>query len=434
MAETTLSRELGREEAEAIRVLFARPLLHGATEREEFRLVVGCRARLQEWFEQACGWRLVVDVPGGFARLFKRTDHPDDSRSPLRTRGALAPFDRRRYEFLCLLCAELSSHPLTTIGLLAQGVASATTGYETRRFDSTRQRERMAFVDGLRLLAAWGVVAFSAGEVDAFVDSEHANALVTANTSRLHHLLASDAPPSALPPGDTAEAIGALAREPRYGDAPSGSPEVDPEQQRRWTRHSLARALLDDPAVYFERLSEEQAGYCANPAGRRWLRERTAEAGFVLEERAEGILAIDEDSIASDQLFPGPGSNVKQAALLLTDRFAPTDESGRRRLVDRSVVELTAAVRDLLAAHAGWARQYRDEGGAARLAGEAVDLLVRFRLAERTGGRVRPLPAIARYAASPSDPSPGHGPEDGGGVSGQVRTDGPGLWPAEDGT
>ncbi len=400
MPEATLSRELSREEADAIRVLLAHPLLDGTSHRDEFRLVVGCRARLQEWFEETCGWRLVVDVPGGFARLFKRTDRPDETRPPHRTRGAQAPFDRRRYELLCLLCAELSSHPLTTIGLLAEGVASATTGSGAWRFDSTKQRERAAFVDGLKLLAAWGVVTLSSGDADAFVDSEHANALVAASTSRLHHLLAADTPPSALPTSHTTAAIAALTREPRYGDAPWGAPEVDPEQRLRWTRHSLARGLLDDPAVYFDALSDDQRGYLANPAGRRWLRERAAEAGLVLEERAEGLVAIDEDQIACDELFPAPGSNVKQTALLLIDRFVSRDESGRRRLVERSMVELAAAVRDLLSAHPAWARQYRDEGGPARLAGEAVDLLARLRLAERAGDRVRPLPAIARYAAA----------------------------------
>lgn len=401
MVETTLSGDLVRERAEAIRTLLARPLLDGATHRDEFRLIVGCRAWLEEWFDSTCGWQLVVDVHGGFARLVKRTDRPDETRPARRMRGAQAPFGRRRYELLCLLCAELSSHPVTTIGLLASGVASASASYPTARFDSANQRERAAFVDAIKLLAGWGIVVFSAGDVDAFVGCQQANAIVTANTSRLHHLLSSATAPSAISAHDATDAIRSLTTEPRYGDAPQSSIEVDAEQRLRWVRHSLARRLLDDPALYVDELTEEQRSYLSNPAGRRWLRDRATEAGFDLEERLEGLVAVDVETVSSDVLFPGPGSNVKQTALLLIERFVTVDVPGRR-LVDRDIFEITAAVRDLLAVHPGWARQYRDDHGPARLAEEAVELLARLRLVERTGDAVRPRPAIARYA--PGEP------------------------------
>jgi uncharacterized protein (TIGR02678 family) len=396
--ERTLSQELSREEAEAIRVLLARPLLDGADRPDEFRLVVGCRDRLAEWFESTCGWRLVVDVPGGFARLFKRTDRPDETRPAHRTRGALAPFDRRRYELLCLLCAELSSHPPTTIGLLAQALGSVTTSYPTARFDTTKQRERAAFVDALKLLARWGVVAFSSGEIDAYVGSDRANAIVSASTSRLHHLLATTQAPSSSSATDTCDAIDTLTREPRYGHAPSAAPDIDPEQRVRWVRHSLARSLLDDPVLYFDDLSDDRLAYISTPGGRRWLRDRALQAGFVLEERAEGMMAVDEDGLCSDIAFPAPGSTSKQVALLVIDCFVERDGPGRQ-LTERSMVELTAAVTRHLDANPRWAMTYRDEGGARRLAAEAVDALEQLRLVRRTGERVRPRPALARYTA-----------------------------------
>lgn len=396
--ERTLSQELGREEADAIRVLLARPLLDGARHPDEFRLVVGCRTRLEEWFESSCGWRLVVDVQGGFARLFKRTDAPDPTRPARRTRGALAPFDRRRYELLCLLCAELASHPLTTIGLLAQAVAAITASYPTGRFDSTKKRERAAFVDALRLLTGWGIVTFSSGEIDAYIGSDQANAIVSANTSRLHHLLASTQAPSSIGTATTDDAIAALTREPRYGDAPAGAADVDPAQRLRWVRHSVARSLLDDPVIYLEDLSDDQRAYLANPAGRRWLRDRTAAAGFALEERVEGVMTIDEDGRCCDVAFPAPGSNAKQVALLLIDELVE-GAGGGRRLMERSMIELGAAVERILAANPRWAMTYRDDGGPGRLAAEAVDVLVQLRLVRHTGERVRPRPALARYSA-----------------------------------
>lgn len=407
MADVALKKELGREEAAAIRVMLAEPLLDATANQDGFRLVVGCRTRLQQWFEAACGWRLEVDVPGGFARLFKRTGDPDATRPALRTRGAQSPFDRRRYELLCLLCAELSSHPVITIGLLAQGIASATAGYPTRRFDSARKRERAAFVDALRHLQSWGIVTFSS-DVDAFIDSEQANAIISASTSRLHHLLASETPASTIDTGDTAATVATLTRERRYGDAPLSAADVEPEQKNRWLRHSLGRALLDDPAVYYDELSGDQRSYATGPTGRRWLRERASEAGFDLETRTEGFLAIDPERLATDMAFPDAGGNVKQAALLLIDHFVTAVAEGRRQLTERSMTEVIAAVRDMLAQHSGWAQGYRDEQGAARLADDAVEQLVQFRLVQRVpasesaSARVRPLPAIARYVSAPA--------------------------------
>ena len=50
------------------------------------------------------------------------------------------------------------------------------------------------------MLAAWGALRVTSGEVDAFVDSEQANAILTADTARLHRLIVSATAPSSLPP------------------------------------------------------------------------------------------------------------------------------------------------------------------------------------------------------------------------------------------
>jgi uncharacterized protein (TIGR02678 family) len=396
MAEN-LAAGLAGEHAQAVRVLLASPVLDATSDPDGFRLVARHRHGLVEWFESACGWTLHVDVAAGFARLLKRASVIDTSRPLRRVRGeSRAPFDRRRYQLLCLVCAELVRHPVTTMGLLAAAIATEA------GLDTARRPERAAFVDGVLVLITWGALRSSGGEVEAFVDDAHGNAILSADTARLHRLLASAAAPSSLPEDlGPVEAIDALLAEPRYGDAAPASVvddraeprSVDDEQQRRRMRHLLARRLLDDPVVHYDELSEVELDYVANPSGRRWLRARVAEAGFELEERVEGLLAVDPDAIATDRYFPGPHGNAHQLALLFIDRLC-----GDGRLGSLSPVELRAEVDTVLARFPRWAASHRDGDGPDRLAGEAIALLAGFGLVRRQpDGTVVARPAIARY-------------------------------------
>ncbi|MGI8984758.1 MAG: TIGR02678 family protein [Acidimicrobiales bacterium] len=378
MAEVALAAHLAEERARAIRHLLATPLVDIDANPDAFRLVARHQADLVEWFERTCGWALVVDVAAGFARLSKRAASVDPSRPLKRTRGLAQAFDRRRYQLLCLVCAELVKHPVTTVGILASAVGG---------LDTSRHGERAALVDALRALVAWGALRTSGGEVDAFLESDRGNALLTADTARLHRLLSSATAPSSLPDGVGAEtAIEMLLREPRYGED-----TTDADQRRLWVRHTLARRLLDDPVTYLDDLSPAEADYLATPAGRKWLRDRAAEAGFELEERAEGLLAVDAEGVATDRQFPAPAGNAHQLALLLLDRLAAPpgwlDPPALRREV--------GAVLDRFP---GWARSHREGDGPSRLADESVDILVGFGLAAReAGGRVVARPALARY-------------------------------------
>ncbi|MGH9283295.1 MAG: TIGR02678 family protein, partial [Acidimicrobiales bacterium] len=330
-----------------------------------------------------------------------------------RTRGATAPFDRRRYQLLCLVCAELVRHPVTTVGLLA-GAVTRDAG-----LDTARHGERAALVDALRALMAWGALRATAGDVDAYLGSEKGNAILTADTARLHRLLACATAPSALPEGVTAEeAVDLLVAEPRYGDAPhapgttsSGgttttssttttatATTAGDESRNRWARHSLARRMLDQPVVHLDELSPPEADYLATPSGRKWLRERVAEAGFELEERAEGLLAVDPGSLATDHHFPAPLGNAHQLALLLADRLVTTDDQGTRRLGRLTARQLEAEMAAVFARFPSWARGRRDEGGPERLGREAVELLAAFGLVRlHPDGAVEARPALARY-------------------------------------
>jgi uncharacterized protein (TIGR02678 family) len=405
---TVLADELSRGRAEAVRTLLARPLLHQAADPQAFALVAQHRAWLVPWFDETCGWRLHVDVRDGVARLHKRTDRPDPSRPavrPRRSRSAQRPFDRRRYQLLCLICADLVRRPATTISLLAAELESVTRADPAlHTFEpAERQTERRAFVDALRLLAGWGVLRTSGGDVTEFVDDPDANAIVEVDQSRLHQLLASAAAPSTVT-DDLAEdddPAALLAREPRYGSAVADDPDADDQQRNRWRRHSLARRLLDDPVVHLDELADGQRDYLTSQAGRQWLRTRVADAGFVLEERAEGWAAIDPDALATDRVFPAPGDNAKQAALLLLDRLVEHDEAGERRLVARTTGDLEAYVEGLLGRYGGWAKQAREGDGPARLTAAAIRVLADMGLVAVEGNAVTPRPMLARYTTKP---------------------------------
>ncbi|MGQ0521117.1 MAG: TIGR02678 family protein [Actinomycetota bacterium] len=405
MAESLLTRDLADERATAIRTLLGRPLLDTRTDPDAFRLVARHAPWLVDWFERACGWSLTVDPAGGWARLAKRAGAVDGTRPLRRTRGAGGPFDRRRYQLLCLVCAELVRHPVTTVGLLA-GAVTRDAGLAT-----ARHGERAALVDALRALMAWGAVRATAGDVDAYVGSEKGNAILTADTARLHRLLACATAPSALPEGITAgDAVARLVAEPRYGDAPHApgtsaataaaatATATADEARHKWARHSLARGLLDQPVVHLDDLSPPEADYLATTSGRKWLRERVAEAGLELEERAEGLLAVDAEALATDRHFPAPLGNAHQLALLLADRLVTTDAQGDRRLGRLSARQLEAETAAVFAKFPSWAKGRRDEGGPERLAQEAVDLLAAFGLVRlHPDGAVEARPALARY-------------------------------------
>jgi uncharacterized protein (TIGR02678 family) len=403
--ESALAEHLQSERALAIRSLLANPLIDSEGDPDAFRLVTRHALWLTDYFESACGWALTVDTASGYARLGKRAAAAPDGTRPLRrTRGQSSPFDRRRYQLLCLVCAELVRRPVTTIGLLASAIAGSA-GLESGKYG-----ERSALVDALLVLRSWGALRATAGEVEAFLDDEKSNAFLTADTARLHRLIVSATAPSKVPGSlDCAGAVTLLLAEPRYESVTGGEAgEMSDEARNRRARHGLARRLLDGPVVYYEDLSPSEVDYTASPSGKRWLRQRVQEAGMELEERAEGMLAVDPDAIATDVRFPAPAGNAHQLALLLADQLLETTASGERRLGRLEPDQLRAEVARVFDRFPGWARGQREEGGPERLAREAVDLLVSFGLAEhQPDGSVIARPALARYRTAEPVVSPG---------------------------
>jgi uncharacterized protein (TIGR02678 family) len=184
--------------------------------------------------------------------------------------------------------------------------------------------------------------------------------------------------------------------------ATSGAPGVSGEQQRRRARHRIMRILLDDPVLYLDRLTADERTYLQQTIAS--ISGWTAEAGLVVERRAEGWAAIDPDHAATDVRFPEGNDLAKFAALVLLAALQP--DHTPLGLVRHARATADAVLADRLRANPGWARAYQDDGGAARLTDAALDLLVRLDLAtvDRTG--VTLLPAAGRYRPTVADTTP----------------------------
>ncbi|QKZ23291.1 TIGR02678 family protein [Streptomyces chartreusis] len=413
---STLANQLAaaeREEvARAIRLLLAHPLLTAAADPAGFEVVRRRREPLAQWFDYTCGWSLVVEPRRGYARLAKVRANPDGSRPPRRARSGRAPFDRRRYVLLCLTAAELLSMPMTTIGMLADRVVQATAADPAlAAFDPVHRPERMAFVDVLKLLESYDVLGAVDGTTETYVESAEAKVLYRVDTTLLMRLPAAPVGASQLAtpldevPARFEELLTGLVRERRYGgalgDQLSDETAATDAQRNLRLRHSVLRRLFDDPVLYRADLAEDELAYVTSLTGRQILRRSVEQAGFLLEERAEGFLLVDPDGIATDVRFPDDTSTARVAALLLLEPLCAAPAG----LLPE---QLAKAGADLLHRFPRWAKAYQSEDGAARLTDDAVRVLRDVGLARRTSGRVVACPAAYRYRltqTTSSDPA-----------------------------
>lgn len=388
------------EIARGVRQLLADPLIVEHDAPEVFDVVRRRRDPIAKWFDYYCGWTLIVEPRLGYARLVKVRAALDPTRPARRLRSGRAEFDRLRYVLLCVAAAELCTAPVTTIGLLADRVRAATAEDPLLAdFDTTMRTHRMAFVDVLHVLEAFGVLQVIDGATDSYVDSGAAKVLFHVDVTLLLRLLAAPTGPSQLGipatevPVRLDGLLTELVRERRYGPAGASGKHADSSgvsdtQRNLWLRHSVFRRLVDDPVVYFDDLTADERAYLASPTGRQLLRRAADQGGFVLEERAEGVLFVDPDGIATDTRFPDDAATAKVAALLLLDAMpGPTTEEQLRR-----------AAAELLTRFPRWARTYQADEGARQLVIDALAVLRSFGLVRtQRSGLVIPLPAAARY-------------------------------------
>lgn len=203
-------------------------------------------------------------------------------------------------------------------------------------------------------------------------------------------------------------------RERRYGgaavdglaDESSGETATTDAQRNLRLRHSVLRRLFDDPVLYRADLAEDELSYASSLTGRQILRRSVEQAGFLLEERAEGFLLVDPDAIATDVRFPDDTSTARVAALLLLE---PLCAAPAGMLPE----QLAGAGADQLRRFPGWAKAYQSEDGPARLADDAVGVLLDLGLAGRARGRVVARPAAYRYRLTETtSPGPKNDPQD----------------------
>lgn len=378
-----------RELRQAARALLRRPLLHAAAAPEDFRLVRRHAVELRSWFDTNAGWRLIVDSE--VARLVKLVPTADDPTHPARDRSR-APFTRRRYVLACLALAVLErADAQITLGRLAEGVILAAADERLEQaglvFTLGDREQRGDLVAVVRLLLELGVLARVAGDEDAFVRGA-GDVLYDVQRRVLAGVLAAPRGPSTVTAETFPAQLAEILAEPL--------PETD-ELRNRALRHHLTRRLIDDPVIYYDELDAEQTGYLSSQ--RPALARRIAELlGLVAEVRAEGIAMVDPDDDLTDVRMPDTGTDG-HLTLLLAEYLARSPDAGDGGVVPE--LELRQLVRDLADEHrAYWRRAAREPGAEVALLDAALERLRALRLVQRGSDGVRPLPALARYAAA----------------------------------
>jgi len=280
---------------------------------------------------------------------------------------------------------------------LAADSALAARGFA---FTLQAQHERRELVAVCRSLLELGVLQRVAGDEEGFVrggsegpDSLH-DALYDVQRRVLAGVLAASRGPSTWP-ADAApltfdERLAALVAEP--------VPDSE-EGQRTALRHHLARRLLDDPVVYFERLDAEQRAYFLNQRGA--LASRLCEAtGLVAEQRAEGLALADIDGLLTDVAMPAEGTEAH--VTLLVAEFLNIRAGAPVSHAD--IAAFIASARPRYGSF--WRKSAREAGSERELAATAIERLLSLQLVALDGLEVRPLPALARYAIGPAEREP----------------------------
>ncbi len=344
-------------------------------------------SELRSWFDANTGWRLHAD--SDVIRLHKEPAVADDATRPARDPRNRNAFGRRRYVLFCLALAALERSdaqiPLGRLAeqilLLARGPALAGTGVE---FTLSGRDQKTDLVAVVHLLLHWGVLARVAGDEEDYLRGT-GDVLYDVSRRVLSQLLVARRGPSTVAAEALDERIAALGAI----EAPESG-----EATNRQIRHHLTRRLLDDPILYFDELGPAEAEYLRRqrPAIVRRISELT---GLVAEVRAEGIAMVDPEDDLTDVRIPEPGTEG-HLTLLLAEHLA------RAGAEEHRLEELQRLTRELAERHRTFWRKGASEPGAeVALTDASLERLAALRLIDRRGGRVRALPALARFAVEP---------------------------------
>jgi len=395
----TSNTEVEAERRRACRALLRNPLLSATGETaEQYVLVRRHSEWLNQWFAKFPVWSLHVD--GEMARLRKIPAELFDDTRPAVDRGSGAAFTKRRYALLCLAFAALEQlDRQTTLGQLAQAITELVAVDRDLQaaglfFDSGNYDQRRDLVHAVRFLVDSGVLRKLDGDERQFQNRDSEDALYDINRHVLAEILQGTHSPSSLEMASQRSTEKFVAeRAARLNDDPMPPTE---EARRQWTRSRLARALLDDPILYFDDLNDEERSYLEKHRG-PLLREICEATGLIAEVRREGIALVDDTGDLTDLKLPDQDTE-SHLSLLLVQWFAECSRSRRGETISISDVE--ERVRDIIRVHGSeWHKDVREADAEIRMSEDALLRIRALRLIQLSPGGVVPLPASCRYAA-----------------------------------
>jgi uncharacterized protein (TIGR02678 family) len=362
------------------RALLASPLVTSARDPEVVGAARRHRDRLAALFRDELGYHLDTSHPG-IARLAKAPGVGHLPRGLSNRAGK--PFDATRYALVCLVLAAVErGGERTTAARLFDDVASRA-GEVGLRFDPQSPRDRRRFIHAVQAAEHLGVLELAEGDEEGFVrGAADGDALYRVDREVLAHLPASPLPAGAVDGPD------ALRRE--------SYPDTDEGRVRR-RRHRITRALVEEPVLELDDLSDDERAYALNQR-ERFRRVLADGFGLELEVRAEGWVAVDPDGELTDVSWPSYGT-TDAAALRLCDELRSRRSRGLPEVWPRA--EAVDFLRALGEEYRGFWRKGADTAeGADALYDDAVAVLASMRLAAAAPEGVRARPAAGRFAAA----------------------------------
>ncbi len=266
-------------------------------------------------------------------RLIRRLDAMDATQTTIFTAKSGRPFDRRRLAYLCLVLASFQrSRVEISLADLVRAFTPTANAIDGLGFDPTTNAHKAAVVDVLDWLVDRGALRLSDGSVEAWAnDTERGDALYDID----HDICAGLFRP-ARPVQHLTSAAGLL-------DATFTSAKR--AAQREAAAQRAARALLEQPVVYYANVEPEVAEALRLTGVAENLARLT---GLAVERRAEGVLLADPGGRFTDRPFPGRGGAVNRAAGLLLAKIADILEDPDHHPVWLPVPADAADQRDLL--------------------------------------------------------------------------------------
>jgi uncharacterized protein (TIGR02678 family) len=361
----------------------------------EFGAVRRHATTLQDWFAREAGWPL--HVGRDHARLYKRPGDLLDT-----TRG-LPGYDRRRYVLLCLACAVLErTEPQITLRLLGERLLTLAADDMLSCYGFTftlhSRHERRELVAVCRTLLDLGVLAHVAGDEEAYIRADGASvdhaqdALYDVRRPALAGMLAAVRGPSTWPSAESP-----IAFEDRLRSLVAEYVPDNDEGRRTALRHALSRRLLDDPVLYFDSLDDESLAYFINQRGPMATRLADA-AGLVPEQRAEGVALVDASATLTDIAMPSEGTEAH--VTLLVAGYIASKGKQDDTTAPLSKTDVAHFIVEIRPSHGNYWRKAAHEAGAEHeLAETALGHLQSLQLIAVSDGGIRPLPALARFAA-----------------------------------